>query len=69
MAGGSAVSAPNGHRSAVRTAAPAPQKTPKKKSAKRGLPNGDRNLLPEVGAEGLVGERYPGDVVDTPSAP
>jgi arginine/lysine/ornithine decarboxylase len=67
--GGSAVSAPNGHRSAVRTAAPTPQKTPKKKLAKRGLPNGDRNLLPEVGTEELVGERYPGDVVDTPSAP
>jgi arginine decarboxylase len=52
----------NGHRSAVRAAAPEPQKAPKKKSAKRGGPNGDRNL-PEVGQDELLGQQHPGDAV------
>jgi len=68
MANESAASAPNGHRSAVRTDAPAPQKTPKKKSAKRGGPNGDRNL-PEVGHDELLGQQQPGDALTAATAP
>jgi Orn/Lys/Arg decarboxylase, C-terminal domain len=68
MAGESAVSAPNGHRSAVRTAAPAPQKTPRKKSAKRGSPNGDRNL-PEVGQDELLVQQQPGDALTATPPP
>jgi arginine decarboxylase len=54
--------AANGHH---RTPAPAPQKAPKKKSAKRGVPNGDRNL-PEVGADELLGQQQPGDALTAP---
>jgi arginine decarboxylase len=58
MAGGSAGSPPNGHGDA----APAPQKAPKKKSAKRTASNGDQNV-PEVGQDELLGEQLPGDAV------
>jgi arginine decarboxylase len=58
---------PNGHRSAVGAAEPAPHKAPKKKSAKRGGPNGDGNV-PEVGQDELLGEQRPGDAVNTPSS-
>ncbi|MGO9925652.1 MAG: aminotransferase class I/II-fold pyridoxal phosphate-dependent enzyme, partial [Mycobacterium sp.] len=68
MTGESAVSTPNGHRSAVRTAAPAPQKTPRKKSAKRGSPNGDRNL-PEVGQDELLVQQQPGDALTATPPP
>jgi arginine decarboxylase len=50
----------NGHRPAVRTPAPAPQKSPKKKSARRGGSAGDRNL-PEVGHDELIGQQQGGD--------
>jgi arginine decarboxylase len=56
------VTAGNGHRSVARTASPEPQKAPKKKSAKRGGPNGDRNL-PEIGQDELLGQQQPGDAV------
>ena len=58
MVGGSAGSPPNGHGDA----APAPQKAPKKKSAKRTASNGDQNV-PEVGQDELLGEQLPGDAV------
>src|SRR6201999_3640562 len=54
--------AANGHRAEVRTAAPAPQKAPKKKSAKRTASNGDQNV-PQVGQDELLGEQQPGDAV------
>jgi arginine decarboxylase len=56
------VTAGNGHRSAAATAAAEPHKAPKKKAAKRGGPNGDRNL-PEVGQDELLGQQQPGDAV------
>jgi arginine decarboxylase len=58
---------PNGHRAAVQLAAPAPQKAPKKKSAKRGGPDGDRKL-PEVGHDELLGQQQPGDAVEMTSS-
>jgi arginine decarboxylase len=51
----------NGDWSEVRTAEPAPQKSPKKKPGKHGG-NGNRNL-PEVGHEELLGQQQPGDAV------
>jgi arginine decarboxylase len=62
MAGGSLGLTSNGHGATVHSAPPAPQKAPKKKSAKRGGPNGDRNL-PEVGHDELLGQQQPGDAV------
>lgn len=59
MVGESIGLTPNGHRPAGRTAAPTPQKTPKKKSAKREGANGEGDL-PELGAQ-----RRPGDAVQT----
>lgn len=58
----------NGHRATRRKAAPAPAKTPKKKSAKHGGPNGDGNV-PEVGHEELVGARQPGDALTADPLP
>jgi arginine decarboxylase len=52
----------NGHGATVRSATPAPQKAPKKKSAKRTGFNGDQNV-PEAGQEELLGEQQPGDAV------
>jgi arginine decarboxylase len=57
----------NGHGAAVHSAAPAPQKAPKKKSAKRSGFNGDQNV-PEVGQDELLGEQQPGDAVGTTSS-
>jgi len=54
----------NGHRAAVRRAEPPVQKSPKKKAAKRGGHDGDRNL-PEVGDGELLGEQQPGDALTT----
>jgi arginine decarboxylase len=68
MASSSAGLTPNGHRFAVRTAPPAQQKTPKKKSAKRGGSDGDRNL-PEVGHDELLGQQHPGDALTTAPPP
>jgi arginine decarboxylase len=68
MVSESAGSAPNGHRSAVRTAASAPQKTLKKKSAKRRGSNGDRNL-PEVGHDELLSRQQPGDALTADPPP
>jgi arginine decarboxylase len=65
MASEAAGSTPNGHR---RTPAPAPQKTSKKKSAKRRGPNGDRNL-PEVGHDELLGQQQPGDALTAEPPP
>jgi arginine decarboxylase len=56
----------NGHGFAVAAGEPASQKAPKKKSAKRGGPNGDRNL-PEVGQDELLIQQQPGDAVGTTS--
>ena len=58
----------NGHRSVVRAAAPARQKAPKKKPAKRGGPNGDRDV-PEVGHDELLGQQQPGDALTAPAPP
>jgi arginine decarboxylase len=52
----------NGRRSADSTPAPAPQKPPKKKSA-RSSGNGGGQSLPEVGQDELLGEQQPGDAV------
>jgi arginine decarboxylase len=49
----------NGHRSPG-AAGSAPQKAPKKKTAKRDGTNGDRNV-PEVGQDELLGQQQPGD--------
>ncbi|OBH05735.1 ornithine decarboxylase [Mycobacterium sp. E2699] len=57
----------NGHRAPGSTDGPAPQKTPKKKPAKRGVANGEGNV-PEVGQDELVGQQYPGDAVDATGA-
>jgi arginine decarboxylase len=65
MVSESAGSAPNGHR---RPPAPAPQKAAKKKSAKRGGPNGDRNL-PEVGHDELLGRQQSGDALTADPPP
>jgi arginine decarboxylase len=54
--------AANGHRAEVRTAAPAPHKSPKKKSAKRAGFNSDQNI-PEVGQDELLAEQQLGDAV------
>jgi arginine decarboxylase len=67
MADESVGATPNGHRSRARAAAPSPKKTSKKKSAKRGGPNGDRNVQ-EIGHDELLGQRQPGDAL-TASAP
>jgi arginine decarboxylase len=60
MAGAAVGLTSNGHRSATRKPAPATKKTPKKKPAKSGEVNGDRDL-PEVGHDELLGEQQPGD--------
>ena len=52
----------NGHRSGLRTPAEAPQKTSKRKPARRSGNGRDRNL-PEVGQEELLGEQQPGDAL------
>jgi arginine decarboxylase len=57
----------NGHRSTAPAPGSAPEKPSKKKPAKRGGTNGDRNL-PEVGAEELIGEQYPGDAMHADAA-
>jgi arginine decarboxylase len=62
MLGESVGLTPNGHGATVHAAAPAPQKTPKKKSAKRTGFNGDQNV-PEVGQDELLAEQQPGDAV------
>jgi arginine decarboxylase len=62
MAGGSVGLTSNGHGATVRSATPATQKAPKKKSAKRTGFNGDQNV-PEVGQDELLGEQQPGDAV------
>lgn len=61
MAGQSVGPPPNGHRASDTTAAPIPQKAPKKKSAKRDGPDGQGT--PEVGEDELLGQQYPGDAV------
>jgi arginine decarboxylase len=58
MAGESVGLKTNGHR----TAASAPQKSPKRKQARRAVVNGNRNL-PEVGSDELLGQQHPGDAV------
>jgi arginine decarboxylase len=67
MAGESVGLTSNGHGAAVQSAAPAPQKASKKKSAKRAGFNGDQNV-PEVGQDELLVERQPGDAVGTTSS-
>ena len=62
MLGESVGLTPNGHGATVHAAAPAAQKAPKKKSAKRSGFNGDQNV-PEVGKDELLAEQQPGDAV------
>jgi arginine decarboxylase len=67
IVGGSAGSTANGNRRAVPAATPAPEKPAKRKPARRGGDDGDRNL-PEVGQVELVGQQQPGDAVLRPGS-
>jgi arginine decarboxylase len=67
IVGGSAGSTANGNRRAVSAATPAPEKPSKRKPARRGGDDGDRNL-PEVGQVELVGQQQPGDAVLRPGS-
>jgi arginine decarboxylase len=67
IVGGSAGSTANGNRRAVPAATPAPEKPSKRKPARRGGDDGDRNL-PEVGQDELVGQQQPGDAVLRPGS-
>jgi arginine decarboxylase len=55
----------NGHSAS--STEPASQKSPKKKSAKRGGSNGDQTV-PEVGQDEPLGEQQPGDALAAPSS-
>jgi len=67
MVTASAGVAANGHRAELRTADPASEKSPKKKSGKRGGPDGDHSV-PEVGRDELLGAQQPGDAVGRASS-
>jgi arginine decarboxylase len=64
---GSGGSTANGNRRAVSAATPAPEKPSKRKPARRGGDDGDRNL-PEVGQDEVVGQQQPGDAVLRPGS-
>jgi arginine decarboxylase len=66
MAGAAAGLTSNGHRWVASAPAAASEKPSRKKPGKPEKHRGNDGDIPEVGAEELVGEQYPGDAVTTP---